>query len=209
LYIKKAITQKLKLENYGDQLFVPISQLSAPIWHRKNPIEGREHFLRNSITEHGVKRPIVINNRLSREGIIIDGLSTVQVARTLGIFDVPVFLVDVSEVDEKKYHALFNTSSTELSKEQMIRLMEADYQSYFEPDDEVLQLSEFYDAIEAGENVIANTADDPRPIRKLICNLPPDMADYPESAMEAMGLTSISALVSTLIKLVLEDPANV
>ena len=199
----------LKIETYGDQKYITLDQLKVPEWYKKNKIAGRDAFLKRSLLECGVKRPIVVNNSPGREGIIVDGVATFLVAKSLGINNVPVFLIEESKINEMLLHVVFNTSVGDISREQMILLMESKYCSFFEPDDSILMPTDTYStAVEAGEEAMKSEKDKAKPIRRLICNLPSNLAELPEKAMREMGTSSINETVILLMKLAVEGDDN-
>lgn len=108
---------------YGDKKFVSIDIPKIPEYYQKNPIEGHEQFLGNSIDTFGVKAPLVINTNPERYGMIINGVEIYKECLNLGLTEVPVWEVELDFEEEKALHVALNTHTSEVSQEQVERLL--------------------------------------------------------------------------------------
>lgn len=190
---------------YGDQPYARVLDLRVADWYDKQPIEGREHFLLNRIREVGIKRPLIVNNYPGREGIILDGVQIYCLAVYLKMEDVPVFFVEVAPEEEGGMHVFFNIHQSENSHEGLMRLTRMRYESYFQKnqaDEEII--ADYADVIEAGKKAMQKARPVPKPGKRIIATIPPEMSDYPELAMQRLGCTSINQLITAMLKSVVE-----
>jgi len=64
--------------------------------------------LKESITKFGIVEPVIVNNFKGRENIIIGGHQRIVACKELGHLEVPCFIVELSEQDEKILNLALN-----------------------------------------------------------------------------------------------------
>mgnify|MGYP003152744140 FL=1 len=69
--------------------------------------------LKDSISKFGMAEPVVVNSNPDREGIVIGGHQRLRACMDLGIKEVPCFLVNLDEKDERELNIRLNRNHGE------------------------------------------------------------------------------------------------
>ena len=69
--------------------------------------------LKDSISKFGMAEPIVVNSNPNREGVVIGGHQRLRACMDLGIKEVPCFLVNLTEEDERELNIRLNRNHGE------------------------------------------------------------------------------------------------
>jgi len=215
--------QKMKkniLHKRGDYVYACINDLKVAEWWNPKGPANKSNFLKRSLHKQGILQTVTINMYEGREGVILNGAEIVNACRELQVMEVPVFVVMVAPEQEGECHVLLNERRGLLTDELKRKLMRERFDYYLGGNDEILSTEPTsYDAfeteeaidmtgfLEAGQQAFENA----KPIklmRRCVFNLPPEYRDYPEIAMEALGIKSKSLLFIELLKCCVEDNRN-
>ncbi len=79
--------------------------------------------LENSIKEFGLVQPIVVNIHPSRENVVISGHQRLQVAKKLGMKEVPCMLVDLELSKERALNLAMNKIGGRFEEEKLVDLL--------------------------------------------------------------------------------------
>ena len=79
--------------------------------------------LENSIKEFGLVQPIVVNIHPARENIVISGHQRLQVAKKLGMKEVPCMLVDLDLSKERALNLAMNKIGGRFEEDKLIDLL--------------------------------------------------------------------------------------
>jgi hypothetical protein len=98
---------KITLENAKVEM-IPIDKLNKVEYYSRVGIDGRENVIKNSLTENGFAQAIIVNRRKNGKLYVIDGFQRCQVWKFMDNEEVPAFVLNVSEAQEKRMHIFFN-----------------------------------------------------------------------------------------------------
>lgn len=211
--------KKISYTKKGNQLFAPINNLLVPEWYLKPTIPEKLNLIRKSLHDKGFLDSITINTFKGREGVILNGVQTLNACLDLGLTELPVFLAYVEPDQEAEVHVLLNEQVATLNEDQKRSLMKARFMKFFDVDEVLLnsEQSDFEDNLAEEVASIVKKADEkfnsfelkPRKtIRRCVFNLPYEYRDYPEIAMKALGFKSKSLLFIELLKCCVEEAGN-
>lgn len=97
----------MKIENVSIELLKPAS------YNPRKMNEKDKENLRTSIERFGMVDPLIVNKHKGRENIIIGGHQRYLVAKEIGIKELPVVYVDLSEEKEKELNLRLNRNQGE------------------------------------------------------------------------------------------------
>ena len=95
-FVKKLNEGKIKVE------YVEIDKLKPAEYNPRKLTESEERDLTNSIKGFGLVDPIIVNNAKGRENIIIGGHQRYHIAKKIGIKQVPVVYVSISDLKKEQ-----------------------------------------------------------------------------------------------------------
>jgi ParB/RepB/Spo0J family partition protein len=81
---------------------VKISELKPAEYNPRLMTEKQAEDLTKSIKEFGIVDPIIVNSNPERKNIIVGGHQRINVAKQMGMTEVPVFYIDLDEKKEKE-----------------------------------------------------------------------------------------------------------
>jgi len=81
---------------------VPINELKPAEYNPRQATKEQVKQLRESITKFGLVDPVIVNKNAERFNIIIGGHFRWRVAKDMGLSEIPVFYIDLSEKEEKE-----------------------------------------------------------------------------------------------------------
>ena len=87
---------------------VKIDELKEAVYNPRVLGAREKRDLTESVKEFGLVDPIIVNGNKDRFNIIVGGHQRVDVARSLGYEEVPVFYVDLDEEKEKELNLRLN-----------------------------------------------------------------------------------------------------
>lgn len=87
---------------------VPIGELKAAEYNPRRMTKKEAKDLTTSIRRFGFAEPIVVNNHADRMNVIIGGHQRVEVAKTLGIKEVPVVYITLAPEKERELNLRLN-----------------------------------------------------------------------------------------------------
>jgi ParB-like chromosome segregation protein Spo0J len=87
---------------------VKISELKPAEYNPRQMTKDQAEDLRKSLKKYGFVDPIIVNSNPERNNIIIGGHQRVNVAKQMGIEEVPIFYIDLSEDKEKELNLRLN-----------------------------------------------------------------------------------------------------
>ena len=82
--------------------FVQIEKLKHAEYNPRNISKQDFEQLKKSIEKFGWKQPLVVNDFPERYGVIIGGNQRFEVAKALGMKEVPVVFATISDLEEEK-----------------------------------------------------------------------------------------------------------
>lgn len=94
----KNVKNKLELK----VVYVPIETLLSPEYNPRAWSEDAIKQLTQSIKRFGMVDPLIVNSAPGREGIVIGGNFRLKIAKDLGIQEVPVVHVNISNLEKEK-----------------------------------------------------------------------------------------------------------
>jgi len=87
---------KIKVE------YVSINELKPAEYNPRKLTDAEAKDLTNSIKEFGLVDPIIVNNAKGRENIIIGGHQRYYIAKKLGIKQVPIVYITISDIKKEQ-----------------------------------------------------------------------------------------------------------
>ncbi len=81
---------------------VPINKLRAAEYNPRKHSEEQLNQLKESIKKFGLVDPVICNSAPEREGIIIGGHMRYKAAKELGLTEVPVVYLNISDIEREK-----------------------------------------------------------------------------------------------------------
>ncbi len=118
--ITKQDTQQIAVQ------YVPLASLQASAYNPRvhNPDQAAK--LKESIKKFGLVDPIIVNSAPERANIIIGGHFRAEVAKELGMSDVPVVFVNIPDIErEKELNLRLNKNTGEFNLELLAEFDEA------------------------------------------------------------------------------------
>lgn len=82
--------------------YVSIESLSSPDYNPRAWNEENTKQLKESISKFGIVDPLLVNNAPERKGIVIGGNFRMKVLKELGITEVPVVYITISDIEKEK-----------------------------------------------------------------------------------------------------------
>ena len=82
--------------------YVSIESLSSPDYNPRVWNEENTKQLKESISKFGIVDPLLVNNAPERKGIVIGGNFRMKVLKELGITEVPVVYITISDIGKEK-----------------------------------------------------------------------------------------------------------
>lgn len=82
--------------------YVSIESLSSPDYNPRVWNEENTKQLKESISKFGIVDPLLVNNTPERKGIVIGGNFRMKVLKELGITEVPVVYITISDIEKEK-----------------------------------------------------------------------------------------------------------
>jgi hypothetical protein len=92
---------------------VKISELKPAEYNPRLMTEKQAEDLTKSIKEFGIVDPIIVNSNPERKNIIVGGHQRINVAKQMGMTEVPVFYIDLDEKKEKELNVRLNKNNGE------------------------------------------------------------------------------------------------
>ena len=96
-----------------DQLTLSAKDLKPANYNPRQISATDYDALKDSISKFGMAEPIVVNSNPDREGIVIGGHQRLRACMDLGIKEVPCFLVNLDEKDERELNIRLNRNHGE------------------------------------------------------------------------------------------------
>jgi len=96
-----------------DQLTLSAKDLKPANYNPRQISATDFDALKDSISKFGMAEPIVVNSNPEREGIVIGGHQRLRACMDLGIKEVPCFLVNLEEKDERELNIRLNRNHGE------------------------------------------------------------------------------------------------
>tara|TARA_Y100000592_G_scaffold98303_1_gene171057 strand:+ start:2746 stop:3333 length:588 start_codon:yes stop_codon:yes gene_type:complete len=96
-----------------DQLKLSVKDLKPANYNPRQISATDYDALKDSISKFGMAEPIVVNSNPDREGIVIGGHQRLRACMDLGIKEVPCFLVNLEEKDERELNIRLNRNHGE------------------------------------------------------------------------------------------------
>ena len=96
-----------------DQLTLSAKDLKPANYNPRQISATDYDALKDSISKFGMAEPIVVNSNPDREGIVIGGHQSLRACMDLGIKEVPCFLVNLEEKDERELNIRLNRNHGE------------------------------------------------------------------------------------------------
>ena len=96
-----------------DQLTLSAKDLKPANYNPRQISATDYDALKDSISKFGMAEPIVVNSNPEREGIVIGGHQRLRACMDLGIKEVPCFLVNLEEKDERELNIRLNRNHGE------------------------------------------------------------------------------------------------
>ena len=96
-----------------DQLTLSAKDLKPANYNPRQISATDYDALKDSISKFGMAEPIVVNSNPDREGIVIGGHQRLRACMDLGIKEVPCFLVNLTEEDERELNIRLNRNHGE------------------------------------------------------------------------------------------------
>jgi len=96
-----------------DQLTLSAKDLKPANYNPRQISATDYDALKDSISKFGMAEPIVVNSNPDREGIVIGGHQRLRACMDLGIKEVPCFLVNLEEKDERELNIRLNRNHGE------------------------------------------------------------------------------------------------
>ena len=81
---------------------VPVSTLKAPAYNPRRWNESQAETLKESIRRFGLIDPLIANSAPGRENILVGGHFRLKVAKDLGLKEVPVVFVRITDLEKEK-----------------------------------------------------------------------------------------------------------
>jgi ParB/RepB/Spo0J family partition protein len=101
--MKKNTEEKTKNKNQNmDVYYIPINDLKPAEYNPRSWNKDQENQLRESIKKFGMVDPIIINIAPNRENIIVGGHFRWQVAKKMGVKEVPAVCVNIPDIQKEK-----------------------------------------------------------------------------------------------------------
>ena len=82
--------------------YVSIDTLTSPDYNPRSWSEQNIEELKESIRKYGVVDPLLVNDAVGREGIVIGGNFRLKILRELGFTEVPVVYITIPELEREK-----------------------------------------------------------------------------------------------------------
>lgn len=82
--------------------YVSIESLSSPDYNPRVWNEENTKQLKESISKFGIVDPLLVNNAPERKGVVIGGNFRMKVLKELGITEVPVVYITISDIEKEK-----------------------------------------------------------------------------------------------------------
>jgi DNA modification methylase len=82
--------------------YVSIDTLTSPEYNPRSWSEQNTEELKESIRKYGVVDPLLVNNAVGREGVVIGGNFRLKILRDLGHTEVPVVYIHIPEIEREK-----------------------------------------------------------------------------------------------------------
>jgi len=82
--------------------YVPTQSLRPSEYNPRKWTKEAEEQLKESIKRYGLVDPLLVNSAVGREGVVIGGHFRLSVIKKLGIAEVPVVFVNISDVEKEK-----------------------------------------------------------------------------------------------------------
>lgn len=83
-------------------VYKPITLLNPSEYNPRKHTKVQTEQLADSITRFGMIDPLICNNSVGRENIVIGGHFRLEVAKSLGLTEVPVVYVTISDIEKEK-----------------------------------------------------------------------------------------------------------
>ena len=100
--------------------YVPVTTINPNEYNPRTHSKEQAKQLQESIARHGFVDPLICNNALGRENVLIGGHFRLEVAKTLGITEVPVVYLTISDLEkEKELNVRLNKNTGEFDFEKL------------------------------------------------------------------------------------------
>jgi len=96
-----------------EQKTLPTTDLKPSSYNPRQISASDFDCLKDSISKFGMAEPILVNSNPTREGIVIGGHQRLRACMDLGIKEVPCFLVNLDEKDERELNIRLNRNHGE------------------------------------------------------------------------------------------------
>jgi DNA modification methylase len=138
---------------------VKISELKPAEYNPRQMTEKQAEELTKSLKEFGIVDPIIVNSNPERKNIIVGGHQRTNVAKQMGMTEVPVFYIDLDEKKERELNLRLNKNLGEWDYDMLANfeedmLLDTGFDS--EELDKIFQLEPDAKDDEIPENVPAN-----------------------------------------------------
>lgn len=101
---------------------VPISDLRHAEYNPRKITPEDFERIKKSIQEFGFVQPLVANRAPGREGVIVGGNQRFEVAKKIGMMEVPVFWVDIPDLArEKELNIRLNKNQGDFDNEILVQ----------------------------------------------------------------------------------------
>ncbi|WP_113660970.1 ParB N-terminal domain-containing protein [Pedobacter nanyangensis] len=132
--------------NYGNQIYVATTKLKVPEYYQGKELAKQKQKVKKSIEKYGVKRTLVVNQRDDGTNIIIDGVQIFEIAKEIGIAELPVFFVELGLEDEKLLSVTLNQKAkADLSEQQIIDLVgQISFESFFADEIKAIDFNAYF-----------------------------------------------------------------
>lgn len=104
---------------------VSVETLNPAVYNPRKWGEEEKKKLTESIKRFGMVDPLIVNNNLERENIVIGGHFRLEIAKELGFTEVPVVFLSLSEEKEKELNIRLNKNLGEFDYEKLATFDEA------------------------------------------------------------------------------------
>lgn len=101
---------------------VPVDQLRHAEYNPRKITPADFDQIKKSIEEFGFVQPLVVNKASGREGVIIGGNQRYEVAKKIGMGEVPVFYVQIEDLNrEKELNIRLNKNQADWDFEMLLK----------------------------------------------------------------------------------------
>jgi DNA modification methylase len=121
--LRSFITARLNntMSEYNIEIvYRPITKLIPAVYNPRKHTKPQAQQLKESITRFGFCDPVICNSALGRENIIIGGHFRCEIAKELGMIEVPVVYVAIPDIEkEKELNIRLNKNTGEFDIEKL------------------------------------------------------------------------------------------